>query len=274
MANPTFNAGIDYFGLVSGTSNALKVTGSNENRSIQSTNGPNLYGDAAVVDSWGETAAPSSDYQIVADLANTLASPKFTLGSIIAAGSSNISIGGSAVPVALGSVTINTQTGSAPTLSASGQALFSGAAALRYYILPAFTLTPRHRAQDFLGLCTIKKGANAADPATEYGLESVNATFPIEFTLAQPKGALVGYDLHGGTVTVDYSMNWYASTDPTIVLASSVTLGLSGNGGTTTTVAPAMSNPVAKACPEGGYTQYAWQVSFPLIGYEAPVSSS
>ena len=270
MANPTFNAAIDYFGLMSGTSNAVKVTGSKENRSIQSTSGPNLYGDAAVVDSWGETAAPSSDYQIVADLANTLAAPKFTLGTLIAAGSSSISIGGSAVPVALGSVTIGTQMGQAPTLSASGQALHTGAAALRCYKLPAFTLTPRHRAQDFLSLCTIKKGSAAASPDTDYGLESVNATFPIEFTLAQPKGTLVNYDLHGGTVTVDYNMNWYASTAPTIVLASTVTLGLSGSS--TTTVAPAMSNPMAAEAPEGGYTQYTWQVSFPLIGYEAPAS--
>ena len=37
MANQTFNAGIDYFALESGTSNALKVTASNENRSKQST---------------------------------------------------------------------------------------------------------------------------------------------------------------------------------------------------------------------------------------------
>ena len=29
-----------------------------------------------------------------------------------------------------------------------------------------------------------------------------------------------------------------------------------------------MSNPASKNCPEGGYTQYTWQVSWPLVGEE------
>ena len=49
--NPTFNSGVDHFGLVSGTSNALKVVSSSENRSKQSTSGPNSFDDPAVVDS-------------------------------------------------------------------------------------------------------------------------------------------------------------------------------------------------------------------------------
>ena len=273
MANPTFNAGIDYFALESGTTNALKVTASNENRSKQSTSGANTYGDAAAVDSWGETAAPSSDYLVVAAVAHTLASPKITLGNLVAAGSSNIKIDGTDAPVVVGSLSINTQTGSAPTVSVSGQAVQTGATALRSYCVPAFTLSPRHRAQDFLSLITsIKKGSGtltAADPGVDYGLESVNAQFPIEFTLAQPKGELKAYDLHGGMATVDFTMNWYASGEPTIAIASTVTLRTSSaNTSNTSTVNTTVSNPVAKACPEGGYTQYTWQVSFPLIGYE------
>lgn len=273
MANQTFNAGIDYFALESGTTNALKVTASNENRSKQSTSGANTYGDAAAVDSWGETAAPSSDYLVVAAVAHTLASPKITLGNLVAAGSSNIKIDGTDAPVVVGSLSINTQTGSAPTVSVSGQAVQTGATALRSYCVPAFTLSPRHRAQDFLSLITsIKKGSGtltAADPGVDYGLESVNAQFPIEFTLAQPKGELKAYDLHGGMATVDFTMNWYASGEPTIAIASTVTLRTSSaNTSNTSTVNTTVSNPVAKACPEGGYTQYTWQVSFPLIGYE------
>ena len=273
MANQTFNAGIDYFALESGTTNALKVTASNENRSKQSTSGANTYGDAAAVDSWGETAAPSSDYLVVAAVAHTLASPKITLGNLVAAGSSNIKIDGTDAPVVIGSLSINTQTGSAPTVSVSGQAVQTGATALRAYVPPAFSLSPRHRAQDFLSLITsIKKGSGtltAADPGVDYGLESVNAQFPIEFTLAQPKGELKAYDLHGGMATVDFTMNWYASGEPTIAIASTVTLRTSSaNTSNTSTVNTTVSNPVAKACPEGGYTQYTWQVSFPLIGYE------
>ena len=272
MANATFNAGIDYFALESGTSNALKVKSSNENKSINTTSGPNTYGDAAAVDSYGESAAPSSEYEVVAQVAHTLASPKIVLGNVIASSSSNIKVGGSAVPVVVGSLTISTQTGSAPTISVSGSSVQSGASALRSYSVPAFTLTPRHRAQDFLSLCTIKKGSGTltvADAGVDYGLESVNANFPIEITLGQPKGVLASYDIHGNMATVDYTMNWYASGEPTIVVASSVTLRISSaNSSNTATFATTTSNPVAKSCPEGGYTQYTWQVSFPLVGYE------
>ena len=273
MANLTFNAGIDYFNLESGTSNAVKATASNENRSIQTTSGANTYGDAAVVDSWGETAAPSSEYQVIAALSHTIAAPKLTLGTIIAAADSKMKIGSSSVPVCVGGLSISTRAGSAPTLTVNGQALFSGATALRIYQLPAFSLTPRHRAQDFLSLCTIKKGSGTltvADAGVDYGLESVDANFPIAFTLGQPKGDVKSYDLHGDMATVNYAMNWYASGEPTIVTVPTITLRTSSApSGNTTSVNTTVSNPVAKACPENGYTQYTWRVSFPLIGYEA-----
>ena len=260
MANATFNAGIDYFGLETATSNALKVTSSNENRSKQSTSGANTYGDAAKVDSWGETAAPSAEYQII-DTLTQAGLPD--LGTVIAASDSHISIDydgdgtAVAVPVVLGGFSISTQNGSAPTATASGQTVQSGATQLRAYELPAFSVSPRHRAQDFLGLCTIKIGTSAADDTEDYGLESVSAEFPIEFTLAQPKGELKNYDLHGGMATCSFTMNWYASTAPTVALST-----------VATTLGATMSEPVAKSDPEGGYTQYTWTVSFPMIGEE------
>lgn len=278
MGSKSHNAGIDYFSLMSVTSNALKVTSSNENRSIQTASGSNTEGDVAVVDSYGETAAPSAEYDVVGAIAHDpLASSDpttiFTLGALIAAADSNLSIGGTARPIVLGSLTISTQNGSAPKISASGQAVQVGAsAALRTYIPPKITLSTRHRAQDFLGLCTIKKSGSAADTVTDYGLESVNANFPIEFTLAQPKGELVNYDLHAGLATADYTMNWYghggtpdALIEPTIELVASIDLKVGSN---TVTVVPVMTAPKSKACPEG-YVQYTWQVSFPLIGKDA-----
>lgn len=269
MSNPTFNAGIDYFNLESATANALKVTASNENRSKQSTSGANTHGDAAAVDSWGETAEPSSEYLVVGNIAHTIAAPKITLGTLVAAASSGISIDGVNVPLVVGSLSINTQTGSAPTVSVNGRAVMAGATALRSYCVPAFTLSPRHKAQDFLSLCTIKKGSAAASDVVDYGLSSVNAQFPIEITLSQPKGETKAYDLHGGMATVDYTMLWYASVAPTITAASTVVLRTSSAASAnTSTVNTTMSSPVAKSCPEGGYTQYTWQVSFPLIGYE------
>lgn len=247
MANATFNAGIDYFGLEAGSSDKIKVKSSAENRSKQSTSGANSYGDAAVVDSWGDTAAPSAEYDVV----GTITQAAFpALGSL----KTTTGMGG---PVALGTVTINTQNGSAPTIAASGQMVQAGATQLRSYTLPALSVLARHRAQDFMGLCTFKTGVNDASDVEDYGLEAVSATFPIEITLAQPKGDLKTYDLHGGMATCQYTMNWYAATAPTIALSDAATA-----------LGATMSEPVTKACPEGGYTQYTWTVAFPLIGEE------
>lgn len=246
MANATFNAGIDYFGLESASSNALKVKSSAENRSKQSTSGANTAGDAVVVDSWGETAAPSAEYDVV-DALDESTFPQ--LGSV-----TNITGIG---PVVFGTVTIATQTGSCPTVSASGQMVQTGAVQLREYTLPDLNLTARHRAQDFLGFCTIKKGNAAADADADYGLASVSATFPIVITTAMPKGNLKTYDLHGDMATCAYTMNWYSATAPTIELAQAAT-----------DLNATMSEPVAKTDPEGGYTQYTWTVAFPMVGTE------
>lgn len=247
MANATFNAGIDYFGLGASSTDALKVTSSSENRSKQSASGANLYGDAAVVDSWGETAAPSAEYAVVKPLTQATFPDLGTVKTV----------DGIEKPVVLGGVTISTRSGSAPTVSASGQMVQTGAKQLRKYKLPDFSLTPRHRAQDFMGLCEIKNGSAVADAAEDYGLEGVDADFPIEFTLAQPKGEVVNYDLHGGMATCSYTMNWYASTAPTVALTDAATA-----------LGATISAPVAKSCPEGGYTQYTWTVSFPMVGEE------
>lgn len=253
MANATYNAAIDYFELETATDAALKLKSSAENRSIQTATGANTYGDTVAVDQYGEVAAPSAEYDVVAEVEHdpsASATTLVTLGTVA-------TVTGITNPVVLGSLSISTATGSAPSVSASGQEVQTGATQLRAYKLPAFTLSPRHRAQDFLGLCAIKKGSATADTGTDYGLSSVNANFPIEFTLAQPQGQLKNYDIHGGTATVDYTMNWYASTAPTIELTAAATAL-----GATSTIVKNRSD------PDNGYTQYTWQISFPLVGEE------
>lgn len=259
MANATFNAGIDYFGLEETTNNALKVKSSAENRSKQSASGANSYGDIKVVDSWGETAAPTAEYQVVSEC--TSASFADIGGTILEAGN------GFDKPLCFGGLSVSTSNGTAPTMSANGQLVQAGATRLRKYSPVGFRVLPRHRAQDFVGTwsgdtftpcMSIKKGSVAASDIDDYGLESVSGDImPIEFTLAQPKGNTVNYDLHGGTATISYTMNWYASTVPTIELSSDAAAA-----GFT------MSVPVGKSDPEGGYTQYTWSVSIPMVGSE------
>lgn len=247
MATRTLNAHIDYFGLVESSGGALKIIDSAENKNKTAVSGANLYGDITVVDAYGETAAPSANYELVGNLTEATMP---NMGSIVTGE-------GLDKPVVLGGITISTATGSAPTFAASGQMVQTGAKQLRKYELPGFSLSPRHRAQDFLGFCTIKKGTAAADPVEDYGLTSVNATFPIEITTSMPNGVVASYDLHGGMATCDYSMNWYADTAPTVELSAAATA-----------LGAAISSPVTKATPRDGYTQYTWQVSFPMQGEE------
>ena len=131
-----------------------------------------------------------------------------------------------------------------------------------------YSLVPRDNI--FFEDSTYRKLGGKPDDKTDYGMQSINAELPIEITLTQPKGQTLAYDLHGGMVTVDFTMNWYASGEPTIVVADTVTLKTSSAASNNTSnVSTTMSTPVAKENPEGGYTQYTWQVSFPFIGFEA-----
>lgn len=247
MATKTLNAHIDFFGLVESSNGALKIVESAENKAKTSVAGANLYGDITVVDSFGEIAAPSASYELVGNLTDATMP---NMGVVV-------TVEGLAKPFVLGGLTINTATGSAPTVSASGQMVQTGAKQLRKYVLPGINLTPRHRAQDFMGLCSIKKGSAAADNKEDYGLESVNASFPIEITTAAPQGEVVSYDLHGGMATCDFTMNWYADTPPVVALSESAVA-----------LEATISSPVTKSTPRNGYTQYTWQISFPFVGEE------
>ena len=273
MSTPTFNAHCDYFDL---EGPALKCVSSNENQSAENSSGPNTPGDTIVVDAYGATAAPSAEYEVVDDLSSLPVLGDLILAAALAAKTpvATIEVDGTARPVVRETLSISTQTGSAPRITVSGHAVMASAtAARRNFKRPALAaaISPRNRAQDFLGLCTIKKGDSAASPILDYGLSSVNGSFPINFIPAAPLGTLLNYDLSGGMATLDYAMNWYAATVPTIIAASTITLPMDGSD--TQTVPVVMTTPKSKTNPQNGYTQYTWQLSFPLIGFDIEATS-
>ena len=266
----TLRSKIDYFALVTAIgATKVKCVASSENPTAQQTSGPNTFGDPVVVDMYGQTAAPSSEYEVIGDIS----SQAITLGTLNTA---NTVLGTANLPVCLGGLSIATQTGSAPKITANGQALFTGAAQLRAYRLPAFTLSPRHRAQSIFAnpLVTIKYDTDKPALNTfDFGLSSVNANFPIEFSLALPQGVMLGYDLHGGAVTVDYAFNWYRTDHlPEIAIntanypGSVMPIAIGTNEYFNAPIT--LTNPVGRSDPENGYTQYSFQVSFPLVGAE------
>lgn len=264
MANASHNAGIDYFGLGTATSNALKVTDSTENRSIQTASGANSYGDIKVVDAYGETATPSANYDVVADVDDSTFAD--IGGSLISAAD------GFDKPLVVGGLSFSTSSNTNPTMSCSGTMVQTGATRLRKYSPVCFKISPRHRAQNcictkvgttYTPIIEVKKGANAASEIDDFGWESVSGDImPIEITTCLPKGVLASYDLHGGTATINYTLNWYAQngstlTPPTIALTSAaVAAGF------------ILSAPVAKNCPKDGYVQYTFSASLPMTGAE------
>ena len=270
----TLRAHIDYFDFMaainsSGQTDKIKCVASAENPSAQSASGQNTYGDPVVVDVFGQTAAPSSEYEVI----GSISGKTITLGTLCAL---NAVLGTANLPVCLGSLSISTQTGSAPKITASGQALFTGASALRTYKLPAITLGPRHRAQDIFAAPLFKIKYNTSTDATptfDYGLSSVNANFPIEFTTAMPAGTMLGYDLHGGMATVDYSLNWYRTDYPPEIAINTTdfpgsVMPIEIGTDTYFDAKMEMTNPVGRSDPDGQYTQYTFQISFPLVGVE------
>lgn len=267
----TLRQKIDYFGLETAIgATKVKCVSSAENPTIQTVNGPNTPGDPIVLDAFGKTATPSADYEVI----GAISSQVITLGTVI---STNTVLGVANLPVCLGGLSISTQTGSAPKITANGQALFSGATQLRAYKLPAFSLTARHRAQDIFAtpLVTIKyNGSQTASPLFDYGLSAVNANFPIEFTTAMPNGTMLGYDLHGGVATLDYTLNWYRTDyEPEIAINTTgyaggvIQIGIGTDEYFNSPLV--ITAPEARTDPDGGYTQYTFQVSFPLVGAEA-----
>lgn len=85
---------------------------------------------------------------------------------------------------------------------------------------------------------------------------------PIEITIAQPKGVTMNHDLHGGVANVQYSMQWYGSTAPTISLSSAAT-----SAGFTFSQVP------TKGEPKDGYDTYTWAIQCPMVGVENTASA-
>lgn len=238
MASPTFNAGADLFGIA--VENVVEVTAENENKSAQSAEGTNTYGDVINVDQYGETSTPSCDYKVVGEWT--------TFAKNIGAVTDGIVFSG---------ISINTSSTSAPTVTANGTKVQSGAVQLRKYVLPSFTVTPRHRAQDIFGILSVKVGASEADDATDYGLSSANYSANGTVTLGDPKGVVKSYDIHGAALEASFTVDWYASTAPTIDLNA-----------TAKSAGWIISSPVTRSCPENGYTQYTFSARRNLIGEE------
>lgn len=241
MATPTFNGGIDYFGLEDLTSDALKVKSSNENFTDELAQGENGKGDVVAQDRYNEQATPSADYSCVGEV--TLSDLK--LGTVN-------TVSGFPRPIMFTGINFQTQSKSEVTCSCTGMAVEPGAETKRTYTLPAITFTPRHRAQDILNILDIKVG-NTAATETQAEITQASYNFTVEGTLASPKGVTLGSDCHGGKCEASFTIGCWVSNVTVALTSAAASAGWS------------LSKPTATD-PENGYHEITCTATLPIIG--------
>lgn len=125
----------DFFGL---QGNGLVLTETNENKSASTAQGHNEKGDIVAYEVFGQTMSPTCSYVLSADA---------SLGSM-QCGTAIAGTGDySGKKFTLGSVTINTQAGSPPTVEASGEEIpATGSHTDCSYTFPSATLKMCHHA--------------------------------------------------------------------------------------------------------------------------------
>lgn len=167
---------VDYFGL---SSSGFEVTDTNENKSAgyiaEARSDDNFL---VVADAFGEIVNPTVDYIVTNNASLTsvvLGSVKTILGK----------------QIALGNVSINTQAGQPPKMTASGSQIEDGGTAHCKCTCTGVTLSPLYHAQDF-GLFTVSNGQ----------LQSSNLTYSGDIGTAMVDGVIRSSDLIGAAIRV------------------------------------------------------------------------
>jgi hypothetical protein len=222
---------VDYFGLASA---GIEVVSTSENKTQGSVSAVDETGFIVAMDTFGdETLAPTCDYVVTADA--TLAN--ISLGQVTTVENKQI---------ALGSLTITTRAGEAPTISASGSQIEAGGKAHCLAKLNSITLSGLFHAQNF-DLFTIDGGQLTDSTLTAEG----------NIGTAVVDGVIKASDLVGGKITI-----------------SGTLIGVNDLGEISTpTVTPSdggiMTQPLTESNPNGDYPTYTFTCEFPLTATNA-----
>ena len=217
---------VDYFGLATA---GFEVSDTAENRSIGYT--AEARGDdnfLVAIDAGGENIAPSCDYTVTssASLANVV------LGSVTTIDDKAI---------ALGSISITTQAGQAPKMSATGSQIEDGGSAHCTATCSGVTLSPLYHAQDF-GLFTVTGGQ----------LQQSTLTYSGDIATTMIDGVIKSSDLVGAAITVSGTIVGVGDdgkiSTPTITLKTPT-----GN-----VLAGVITQPLSETNSNGEYPTYAF----------------
>ena len=223
---------VDYFGLASA---GFTVSDTAENRQagyVAEARGPDNF--LVAVDSGGETVAPSVDYVVTASA--TLSQVK--LGSVTTILEK---------PVALGGVSITTQAGQPPKMTATGKEIEAGGTAHCTATVSGITLSPLYHAQDF-GLFTVTGGQ----------LQQSSLEISGDIATATVDGVVKSSDLVGAAVTVSGTIVGVSDAGEVSV----PTVALKTPGGN---VLPGvLTQPLTETNPNGEFPTYTFTAQFGL----------
>lgn len=186
MANNGFSAPVNYWGSISGLT--PKTSSSGTKSSLAEA--PNDYGDSFALDEFGKTLSPSVTYVVTGNI--TTSSTLISLGDVISwtDGSNTVH---KLMPT---KVDINTQAGSPPTVTISGEEVESGATPKRLYPVKV-NLSPRSKSQDVAG-------AFDSSTASLSKFTSINTSFSVDAHIQTVGGAPVVSDASHGRVEVSF----------------------------------------------------------------------
>ena len=199
----SFKSKHDFFNLTtngSGGSTGLVITDSNENKSATTVQAQNEKGDYVAWEVFAETLSPDCSYAVKASV---------TLGGIkcgtVIAGTGDYQ----GKKFTLGSITINTAAGSAPTVSASGEEIPADTTHTDCsYTFPTATLEACHHAQNLWNAF--------AFTGTGCYLQSANYTAGGTISRATKDGETVAFDVIEGQLTAAITITQTGNTEPTL----------------------------------------------------------
>lgn len=199
-----FGTHTDYYDLADGTMLACK--GDTENAAAQVVEAPmNDEGEIVAQEVLETVRSPSCDYEMLAAWARgaeTTPDP-VKLGGLT-------TVDGKAF--VLVQLSINTQAGSAPTISASGGQVKNGAAEGGVFKIPAFSLAFKHTAQILWSAFTVA--------GTGCHLTTANYVASVQLSRGTVNGATVSHDVQGGRIVATVTITQTGDTAPTLTAGS------------------------------------------------------
>lgn len=216
------------------TTAGWEVQSTSENREVGSAEAQGDNGFVVAISTFGEKIKPTCDY---------IATSTASLSNIVVGSVTTID----SKPIALGSISIKTTAGQAPTMTASGSQIEDNGIAHCTCTLSGLTISPLFHAQDF-GLFTVSDG------------QLTDSTLNIdgEIATAEVDGVIKSSDLVGGRITCSGTIvgvnNSGAISTPSITISQPSGSVLSG----------VITQPLSENNPNGDYPTYSFTITWPL----------